>query len=287
MNSPFEVLGVSRDADDEAIRAAFRRAAKACHPDLKRGDEAAARRFKQIAAARDAILKGAAVRSGRPLLEGPGDLDDASGAQAFDPAFYLPPVGLGPSITVGGVILALLAACVISAAMVFLSQWGVTASERAIAGALEPGAPPSGPPASADEHPAAIDRPVSALTEWQMRARETPIAPSSTLHDEPSQTAITNMSDAGRYRHQGDPTGVQAKEPQAAKRAAPAVTAAARSSAGATPARTPPASKQAGARLPLQLGAASSPRAAPKRRPPRPAYAVSRCDMDGRWWPCP
>jgi hypothetical protein len=272
MSSPFEVLGVSPDADDGTIRAAFRRAAKSHHPDLKHGDEVAARRFKQIAAARDAILKGPAVRSGRRLLEGPGDLDDASDTQAFDPAFDLPPVRLGPSITVGGVILALLAACVISAAMVFLSQWGVTASERAIAGALETAAPPSGPPASADEHPAAIDRPAAALTDWQMRQRETPIVPSYTLHDEPSQTAITTVPGAG-----GD---------RPAKRAAPAATAAARSSEGVTPARTAPAGKQDGARLPLQPGAASSPTAAPRRRPPRPVYAVSRCDMAGRWWPC-
>jgi hypothetical protein len=271
MTSPFEVLGVSCDADNETIRAAFRRAAKSHHPDLKRGDETAARRFKQIAAARDAILKGAAARSGEPLLEGPGELDDASEAQAFDSAFDLPPIRLAPSITVGGVILALLAACVISAAMVFLSQWGVTASERAIAGAIETGAPPSGPPASANHHPAAIDRPASALTDWQMRQREIPIAPPSTLHDDPSQTSITAVPDAERDR--------------SAKRAVPAVTAA-RSSEGATPARMAPAGKQAGDRLPLQLGAASSPTPVPERRPPRPVYAVSRCDMAGRWWPC-
>src|ERR1700730_8670579 len=68
MTSPYEVLGVSSGASDEAIRAAFRKAAKACHPDLNDGDEVAARRFKEIAAARDTILKNRKLHNGKGHL---------------------------------------------------------------------------------------------------------------------------------------------------------------------------------------------------------------------------
>jgi len=208
MSSPFEVLGVSRDADDEAIRAAFRRAAKAYHPDLKRGDDAAALRFKQIAAARDAILKGTVARTGRPLLEGPGGIDDASEVFGLDPAFDLPPVRLGPSITAGGVMLALLAACVISAAMVFLSQWGVTPSERAIAGALDTSAAPVD-----DHHEAAMDRQEAALPERQEKAAvdgDAAAAPSSTPNDEPKLPTMNRPTPRARRRQTRGGTRIRA-----------------------------------------------------------------------------
>ena len=51
MKSPYDVLGVPRHADDEAIRTAFRTAAKVHHPDLNAGDKAAEESFRQIAAA--------------------------------------------------------------------------------------------------------------------------------------------------------------------------------------------------------------------------------------------
>ena len=54
--TPYEVLGVPRTASDEAIRMAFRRAAKAFHPDLNAGDPAAEQQLKQIIAAYE-ILK--------------------------------------------------------------------------------------------------------------------------------------------------------------------------------------------------------------------------------------
>jgi tetratricopeptide (TPR) repeat protein len=54
--TPYEVLGVPRNASDEAIRMAFRRAAKAFHPDLNAGDPAAEQQLKQIVAAYE-ILK--------------------------------------------------------------------------------------------------------------------------------------------------------------------------------------------------------------------------------------
>jgi curved DNA-binding protein CbpA len=51
MNTPYDILGVHRSASEEAIKAAFHSAAKACHPDLNGGDLAAAQKLKQIIAA--------------------------------------------------------------------------------------------------------------------------------------------------------------------------------------------------------------------------------------------
>ncbi len=50
-DDPYGILGVSRDADQAAIRKAYRRLAKASHPDLHPGDKAAEERFKKIASA--------------------------------------------------------------------------------------------------------------------------------------------------------------------------------------------------------------------------------------------
>lgn len=51
MRTHYDVLGVRSDADDEALIKAYRKAAKAHHPDLNAGDPDAPRRFSQIAAA--------------------------------------------------------------------------------------------------------------------------------------------------------------------------------------------------------------------------------------------
>ena len=44
----YDVLGVDKDADEKAVRQAFRRMARKYHPDLNPGDEDAERRFKEI-----------------------------------------------------------------------------------------------------------------------------------------------------------------------------------------------------------------------------------------------
>ena len=44
----YAVLGVARDASADEIRAAYRRAARASHPDVNPGDESAHERFKRV-----------------------------------------------------------------------------------------------------------------------------------------------------------------------------------------------------------------------------------------------
>lgn len=51
MRNPYDVLGVSREASDDKIHAAYRTLAKRYHPDLHPGDPTAEARFKEIAAA--------------------------------------------------------------------------------------------------------------------------------------------------------------------------------------------------------------------------------------------
>ena len=58
MRDPYEVLGVSRDADDEEIKKAYRRLAKQYHPDVNPGDKQAEAKMKEINAAYDAIKSG-------------------------------------------------------------------------------------------------------------------------------------------------------------------------------------------------------------------------------------
>jgi hypothetical protein len=62
MQTPYDVLGVPRKAGDEAIRAAFCRAAKAYHPDLNSGDPAKEQKLKQVIAAYG-VLKDAQQRA--------------------------------------------------------------------------------------------------------------------------------------------------------------------------------------------------------------------------------
>jgi molecular chaperone DnaJ len=54
-NDPYSVLGVSRDASEDEIKAAYRRLAKKYHPDLHPDDPEAARKMNEINAAYDEI----------------------------------------------------------------------------------------------------------------------------------------------------------------------------------------------------------------------------------------
>src|SRR3954469_3779113 len=55
MRDPYEVLGVAKAATADEIRKAYRKLAKASHPDLHPGDKAAEARFKELSVAYDLL----------------------------------------------------------------------------------------------------------------------------------------------------------------------------------------------------------------------------------------
>src|SRR5262245_52524983 len=57
MKTPYDVLGVRRNASDKTIRMAFRKAAKASHPDLNAGDPTAEQQLRQVIAAYEILKK--------------------------------------------------------------------------------------------------------------------------------------------------------------------------------------------------------------------------------------
>ncbi|MBI4817841.1 MAG: J domain-containing protein [Deltaproteobacteria bacterium] len=67
-DDPFATLGVSRDASEEEIRAAYKRLAKALHPDVRPDDPDAAAKFRKI---REAYQRARSLRAGRAESRGP------------------------------------------------------------------------------------------------------------------------------------------------------------------------------------------------------------------------
>jgi len=59
-----EVLDLETDADFDTVKAAWRRLAKANHPDVKPGDDAAADRFRKVQAAFDVLRRAEERRAG-------------------------------------------------------------------------------------------------------------------------------------------------------------------------------------------------------------------------------
>jgi DnaJ-class molecular chaperone len=55
MRDPYVVLGVARDASDDAIKKAYHRLAKKLHPDMNPGNRAKEQQFKEISAAYDLL----------------------------------------------------------------------------------------------------------------------------------------------------------------------------------------------------------------------------------------
>jgi DnaJ-class molecular chaperone len=90
MANPYEILGVAPTATDDEIRAAYRKLAKAHHPDLNPGNKDAERRFKEIAAAYD--LLGDATK--RKRFDA-GEIDE-TGAERPERKFYRQYAEAGP-----------------------------------------------------------------------------------------------------------------------------------------------------------------------------------------------
>ena len=61
-----DALELESDAEFKDVKAAYRRLAKENHPDLKQGDEEAAKRFQQIQAAYDVLRKAEERREAKP-----------------------------------------------------------------------------------------------------------------------------------------------------------------------------------------------------------------------------
>src|SRR5215470_2348236 len=81
----YEVLGVGREADDQAIKSAYRKAALQHHPDKNPGSKEAEERFKEAAAAYS-VLSDPEKRA-RYDRFGPEGVN-GGGAAGFDPTIF-------------------------------------------------------------------------------------------------------------------------------------------------------------------------------------------------------
>ncbi len=82
----YEILGVARDADEQALKSAFRKKAMKCHPDKNPGDKEAEQRFKDLNEAYEALKdpqrRAAYDRYGHAAFENGG-----AGGAGFGPEF--------------------------------------------------------------------------------------------------------------------------------------------------------------------------------------------------------
>ena len=98
MTDPYEVLGVSRNADEAEIKAAYRKLAKQYHPDLHPGDKECERRMNEINAAYEQIKNPQAQQQSNPYGNPYGGAYGNSGGsgQGYDPfGFGFDPFGFG------------------------------------------------------------------------------------------------------------------------------------------------------------------------------------------------
>src|SRR3954468_19238603 len=79
MRDPYDVLGVSKNADEAQVKSAFRKLAKKLHPDANKSDPKAASRFSELNAAyeivgdsdkRKAFDRGEIDAEGKPRFQG-------------------------------------------------------------------------------------------------------------------------------------------------------------------------------------------------------------------------
>ena len=109
MRDPYDVLGVSRTADQAEIKKAFRRLAKRMHPDANKSDPKAAARFSEINAAyeilgeeakRKAFDRGEIDAEGKPRFQGFSGFERGAGAhpraQGFDGDTVFETFSFGP-----------------------------------------------------------------------------------------------------------------------------------------------------------------------------------------------
>lgn len=81
MNNPYEVLGISRNADMDEIKRAYRKRAKECHPDLHPNDPTAKERMQQVNEAYDRLCHPEKYRDRiRPESDGPHPYNLYAGA---------------------------------------------------------------------------------------------------------------------------------------------------------------------------------------------------------------
>lgn len=193
MKTLYDLLGVRPDADNTTIRAAFRRAAKAYHPDVNAGDLTAEERFKEITAAH-AVLRNPGRRANYDCA-----LQRRRQELLREWKFMLGGCGLSAAVS----------AAVISASIVSEPKWfpkpslvgssfevhlaavqgkggdeGVAPAASATAGKSKaeasPAPPPSGPRAGADRqkqhHPAPQDNMTSdscqSCRQWSYEVRK-------------------------------------------------------------------------------------------------------------------
>src|SRR5829696_6410619 len=81
----YEVLGVDRNADDQALKSAYRKRALKYHPDRNPGDHAAEEKFKEAAEAYSVLSDG--QKRAQYDRFGHAGLG-ASGAGGFDPSVF-------------------------------------------------------------------------------------------------------------------------------------------------------------------------------------------------------
>jgi DnaJ-class molecular chaperone len=90
MRDPYEVLGVSKGTDIKEVKKAYRKLARAHHPDLRPGDKASEERFKEVATAYD-FLSDAEKKAAYDR----GEID-AAGAPRMERRFYRDFAEAGP-----------------------------------------------------------------------------------------------------------------------------------------------------------------------------------------------
>lgn len=88
----YEILGVSKNADEKEIKSAYRKLAKKYHPDLHQGDDAAAEKFKEVSEAYEVLSD----KDKRNKYDKFGSNYDFSSGYDFDPSQY------GYTYTTGG-----------------------------------------------------------------------------------------------------------------------------------------------------------------------------------------